>query len=170
MLPTVAIRNERSSDYAAIRDIVESAFDGMPYADGDEADLVDILRSEGALSLSLVCEIEGTIVGHIAFSPATTHETSSAWYALGPVAVRPDFQGRGIGAALVRTGIGMITDRGADGVILTGDPNYYSRFGFEISPANAPPGEPAEFFMVKAVSGAKVSGPISFHRAFGSAT
>ena len=169
MLPTVTIRNERNSDHAAIRNVVEMAFDGMPFADGDEADLVEILRSEGALSVSLVCEVEGTIVGHIAFSPATAHETPSVWYALGPVAVLPDLQGRGIGAALVHAGIQIVTDRGANGVILTGDPNYYGRFGFAVSPANAPEGEPAEFFMVKVVSGAKTSGPISFHSAFGSA-
>jgi len=77
MLPTMTIRNETSSDHAAIRNVVELAFDGMPYADGDEADLVDTLRSEGALSVSLVCEVEGTIVGHIGFSPAIAHDSST---------------------------------------------------------------------------------------------
>lgn len=165
----MTIRHEKPADQPSISQIITSAFATMPYADGDEADLVDVLRSSGALSVSLVCEIEGKVVGHIAFSPATAQDSAAPWYALGPVAVQPDLQGRGIGAALVRAGMQIVADRGAHGVMLTGDPNYYTRFGFERSPDNAPRGEPAEFFMVKLLSGSRVDGPIAFHPAFGSA-
>jgi predicted N-acetyltransferase YhbS len=64
------IRSERSSDVDAIGELIRSAFLGMPYADGDEAELVEVLRAQDALSVSLVAEREGTLVGHVAISPA----------------------------------------------------------------------------------------------------
>jgi putative acetyltransferase len=62
-----------------------------------------------------------------------------------------------------------ISELGARGCILTGDPSYYPRFGFKLSPENAPAGEPAEFFMVKVLRGRLPVGPIRFHEAFGGA-
>jgi len=169
MTSGVEIRRERTSDVEAIGQVIDAAFSGMPYADGDEAELVEALRSQGALSISLVAEREGTIVGQIAFSPAQASGGAAGWYALGPLAVLPAHQGGGIGSALVRTGLRAIGERGASGCILTGDPAYYSRFGFTPSRASAPPGEPAEFFMVKLLRGKLPGGPILFHEAFGGA-
>ena len=70
MCARLIIRAEREGDHSALRNVVTAAFDGMPYADGDEAELVDTLRSERALLVSLVAELDGTIIGQIAFSPA----------------------------------------------------------------------------------------------------
>jgi len=165
----VEIRRERPSDVDAIRRVIESAFSGMPYADGDEAELVKILRAENVLSVSLVAERDRAIVGQIAFSPARTSGGAGDWYALGPVAVLPAHQVRGIGSALVRAGLQAVFELGASGCILTGNPTYYSRFGFSVSRDSAPPGEPAEFFMVKVLRGALPDGPIRFHDAFGGA-
>jgi putative acetyltransferase len=161
-----SIRAERHDDVAAIRDVIERAFAGMPFADGDEADLVETLRSEGALSVALVAELRGVVVGQIAFSPATAPEGGHAWYALGPVAVLPPVQRLGIGSKLVLAGLRAIEELGAVGCILTGNPAYYTRFGFEVSPLNAPADEPAEFFMLKLFRGERPKGPVSFHRAF----
>jgi putative acetyltransferase len=141
----------------------------MPYADGDEAELVEVLRFRNALSVSLVAELEGAIVGQIAFSPAHASGGSAGWYALGPVAVLPAHQGGGIGSALIRTGLQAIIELGASGCILTGAPAFYSRFGFTLSRENAPPGESAEYFMVKLLRGDLPIGPIRFHEAFGGA-
>ena len=169
MTSGVEIRRERTSDVVAIGQVIDSAFAGMPYADGDEAELVEALRFQSGLSVSLVAEREGTIVGQIAFSPAQASGGATGWYALGPVAVLPAHQGAGIGSALVRAGLQAVIELGAKGCILTGDPAYYSRFGFTLSPGNAPPGEPAEFFMVKLLRGELPGGPIRFHEAFAGA-
>jgi putative acetyltransferase len=163
----VEIRPERTSDFEGISQVVESAFLGMPYADGDEAELVKKLRTQNALVVSLVAECEGALVGQVAFSPARTSAAAPGWYALGPVAVLPAHQGGGIGSALIRTGLQAIFDLGAAGCILTGNPAYYARFGFMLAPESAPPGEPPEFFMVKLLRGELPAGPIHFHEAFG---
>lgn len=160
------IRTERDDDRAAIHDVIDTAFAGMPYADGDEAGLVDRLRAEGALSVSLVAELSGRVVGQIAFSPAQASDGTHGWYALGPVSVVPAHQRCGVGSTLVRAGLKVISESGAAGCILTGNPAYYGRFGFEVSPSNAPRDEPAEFFMVKVFRGRQPKGPIYFHRAF----
>jgi predicted N-acetyltransferase YhbS len=141
----------------------------MPYADGDEAELVEALRGDNALSVSLVAELDDTVVGQVALSPAQASDGSQAWYALGPVSVLPAYQGAGVGSKLVRAGLDAIVELGADGCILVGDPAYYVRFGFRVSPSNAPVGQPKEAFMVKLLGGRKPRGPISFHPAFNSA-
>ena len=163
------IRPERSNDAEAIGELIGAAFLGMPYADGDEAGLVEALRAQKALSVSLVAELEGTIVGQVAFSPALASGGIPGWYALGPVAVLPVHQRTGIGSRLIRTGLEAVLDLGASGCILTGDPAYYSRFGFKPSPESAPPGEPSQFFMVKLLRGQLPAGSIRFHEAFGGA-
>ena len=162
----LVIRPEQKRDFAAIGEVIRTAFFGKPYAAGDEAELVETLRLENALSVSLVAEFEGALVGQIAFSPAQTSDGTQSWYALGPVAVLPTHQGLGIGARLVRAGLQAISELGSDGCILTGDPAYYVRFGFEPSPSNVPVGESAEYFMIKLLGRQQPSGPISFHRAF----
>ena len=169
MISKVSIRPERCDDAGAIVGVIRSAFLGMPFADGDESELVDALRAESALSVSLVAEVEDAIVGQIAFSPARVSEEAEGWFALGPVAVLPRYQGCGIGTKLIWTGLDAISALGAGGCILTGDPAYYSRFGFTLSPKHAPPGEPSTYFMIKLLAGQLPADPIHFHEAFGGA-
>jgi putative acetyltransferase len=163
------IREECPADTDAIGELITSAFFGMPYADGDEAELVEALRSQDALSVSLVAQLDDAIVGHIAFSPARTAGGIPGWYALGPVAVLPARQGTGIGSMLVHAGLEAVSRIGAVGCILTGSPDFYSRFGFEPAPESAPSSEPSEFFMVKLFGGSLPAGSIRFHEAFDSA-
>ncbi len=163
----IRIRPEAPADVPHIHRIIEAAFAGKPYADGDEQDLVDTLRNLGALTLSLVAERDGEIIGHIAFSPAFTAASTQSWFALGPVAVQPAMQGMGVGALLIESGLERLRENEADGCILTGDPGYYERFGFAVSPAHAPAEEPAEFFMVKLLNtGQMPTATIRFHSAF----
>jgi putative acetyltransferase len=160
------IRPERPDDWAAIGFVIRAAFFGKPYAAGDEAELVEALRRKHALVVSLVAELQGTVVGQVALSPAFASDGTARWYALGPVSVLPEYQGRGIGARLVHAGLGAITKLGANGCILTGDPAYYARFGFALAPSNAPAEEPPEFFMIKVLEGQRPRGPICFDSAF----
>ncbi|MCG3134867.1 MAG: hypothetical protein HMLKMBBP_02275 [Planctomycetes bacterium] len=166
-VPELVIRPERDADVPAIGAVIDAAFEGQPYAEGDEAELVVKLREAGMLTASLVAEIGGSVVGQIAFSPAEPPDGTSGWYALGPVAVLPAHQNRGIGARLVRAGLDAIQALGAKGCILTGDVNYYARFGFRLSPAHCPPGQPPGHFMILVLCGASPEGAIRFHPAFG---
>lgn len=160
------IRDEQPDDLAAIHDLTRRAFAPMPFAAGDEQDLIDALRDAGALSLSLVATIDGKLVGHIAFSPATTEDGGSAWFALGPVAVEPNLQKQGVGSALINSGIQRLGAAGASGFILTGNPAYYTRFGFKPRPDLCPPEDPAEYFMVLALGDEEPSSRFAFHPLF----
>lgn len=162
----VELRSERPGDRAHIHALIDDAFRDMPFSEGDEADLVDVLRAQGALVVSLIAELDGTLVGQITFFPAFPADGSPGWYALGPVAVTPRLQRSGIGSKLIRAGLERITELGGAGCILTGDPAYYPRFGFEPAPANAPPEEPAEYFMLKVLRGERPRCTIAFHAAF----
>ena len=162
----IEIRPETPSDQGAIYGITADAFRGRPYAGGDEQDVVNRLRDCGALSLSLVAVRGNDVVGQITFSPATAEDGSGPWYALGPVSVTPDLQGEGIGSRLIRAGLEEIAGRGALGCILTGNPEYYRRFDFEVMPEHAPLREPGEFFMLKCLHGEAPAGRFEFHDAF----
>lgn len=117
----MVVRPEIPADLPAIYRVHASAF----RTDG-EARLVDALRKTGKLTVSLVAESAGNIVGHIAFSPVTP----GGGVGLGPVAVAPDFQRRGFGAQLIREGLDACRKAGATFVVVLGDPAYYGRFGF----------------------------------------
>lgn len=111
----ITVREERPDDRAAVRRVEEAAF-GRP----DEADIVDALRDDPAWALSLVAEVEGAIVGHLVFSRGDRAMT------LGPLAVAPEHQRSGVGAALMAAGL----ERVDEPVVLLGHADYYTRFGF----------------------------------------
>ncbi len=123
----VAILHERPEDAHAIRLVQEEAF-----GQSNEADLVDALRNRGALTLSLVALRENEVVGHILFSPVTIESTGSSFNAigLGPMAVLPPYQGKGIGSQLVRIGLEQCRQAGHEIVVVLGHPDFYGRFGF----------------------------------------
>jgi len=162
----INIRPETSSDVEAIYEITKLAFAGMPFSEGDEPDLIDTLRVRGLLALSLVADDDGIIVGQITFSPAKISSGTSPWFALGPVSVTPERQGQGIGTSLINQGLSQIRKLGALGCILTGNPAYYRRFGFELSPTNCPLNEQEEHFMVKVLGNVEPEGNFSFHETF----
>ena len=144
----VTIRSERPTDRAAVFQVNRLAFGRE-----DEGKLVDAIRSGTAPRLSLVAEQGGIIVGHIFFSPVTIPGARGTVAAcgLGPMAVLPTHQRRGIGTALVRAGLDAARAAGHDAVVVMGHPEYYPRFGFV--PAHAKGltcefGAPPEAFMV----------------------
>lgn len=168
-MSAVALRPERREDAAPIFSLTEAAFRDMPFSDGDEPGLVDRLRADGDLTLSLVAEDASGIVGHIAFSPVTISDGSAGWYGLGPISVRPERQGERIGSALMKRGLADMRALGARGVVLLGDPNYYARFGFEHDPKLRYPGPPAEYFQRLVLEGPMPSGEVAYARAFSGA-
>lgn len=124
----IEIREEQPEDREAIREVNIRAF-----AQSHEADIVDDLRRNCNDLLSLVARMENQVVGHILFSPASIESKARTiqGMALAPMAVLPEFQQRGVGSELVRTGIAELKRRLCPFVIVLGYAGYYPRFGFE---------------------------------------
>ena len=160
------IRAETSRDFAAIREINVAAFLHHPFSAQTEHLIVEALRAAGALEISLVAELDGDVVGHIAFSRASIGDASAGWYLLGPVAVLPDRQGRGVGRALIEAGLGSLRSRGASGCVLVGDPAFYQRFGFSHHPGLTWSGVPDENVLCLPLASDPPTGEISYHPAF----
>ncbi|MGK9051769.1 GNAT family N-acetyltransferase [Neorhizobium petrolearium] len=130
------IRYENAADVDAIRDLTRAAFEPMPFSSNTEARIVDDLRASGDLTISLVAEEHGEVVGHVAFSPVAVDGVhggwfGGGWFGLGPISVKPDRQRQGIGKALILRGLDLLRERGAAGCALVGSPEIYGRVGFE---------------------------------------
>jgi putative acetyltransferase len=117
------IREERPEDIPSIRDVNNRAFGQQ-----QEGNIVDALRSNGAVSLSLVATLDGRVVGHILYSPASVSEVAGA--ALGPMGVFPEHQRQGIGSELVEAGNRHLKNAGCPFIIVLGHAAFYPRFGF----------------------------------------
>ncbi len=166
MQSQLLVRPEARSEFSVIRDLTRRAFAGKAYSAGDEHDLIDALRGAGALTLSLVADLEGVVVGHVAFSPGRAQDGSEGWFALGPIAVEPALQRQGIGGAMIRAGLDRLTALEALGCVLIGDTAYYPRHGFVPRPELAPMGEPAEHYMTLKLAPVAADCVVSFHPVF----
>lgn len=160
------IRPETPGDYGAIEHVHMAAFAVHPYSRQTEHLIVNALRADHALAVSLVAEIDGKVVGHIAFSPAKIEGRECGWFILGPIGVLPDHQRRGIGRELIRAGLEALGSLAAEGCVLVGDPAYYARLGFTHNPALAMQGVPAQNLMYLSISGCIPHGCVSHHPAF----
>jgi len=163
------IRPETPADHAAIREINIAAFADHPYSRQTEHLIVEALRAAGALCVSLVAQEQGPsrrVVGHIAFSRAPIDGRDLGWFLLGPVAVLPGLQRRGIGTALVLAGLDELRGLGAAGCALVGDPAFYTRFGFRRAEHLAYPGVPQEFVLCLPLAGTEPEGDLGHHAAF----
>lgn len=162
----LVIRDETATDIAAIHGVTGAAFESLEISDQTEPFVIEALRSAGALTLSLVAEVDGRGVGHIAFSPVTVSDGSAGWYGLGPVSVLPESQRRGIGKALIRAGLSRLRQAGARGCCLVGHPGYYGQFGFEHVPGLVHPGVPPEALFALSFDGHLPRGYVMFHDGF----
>lgn len=160
------IRRETDADIDAIRDVTISAFATLEISSHTEQFIVEALRSANALSVSLVAEMDGRVVGHIAFSPVTISDGSQNWYGLGPVSVLPQHQKQGIGKALIEAGLALLKGMGARGCVLVGHPGYYRKFGFSNTPALGLEGVPPEVFFALSFDGRVPQGTVTFHETF----
>lgn len=162
----VLIRDEKGNDFTAISDVTFAAFETMEVSNHTEQFIIEELRAADALSVSLVAEMDGRVVGHIAFSPVTMSDGTEQWYGLGPVSVHPGFQRKGIGKALIYEGIKRLKEVGGKGCCLVGHPQYYRQFGFENPKGLSHEGVPQEAFFVLSFEGAIPQGEVAFHKAF----
>ena len=143
-----------------------AAFTDVEVSNHTEQFVVEALRAAGALTVSLVAEVDGQVVGHLALSPVTMSDGTADWYGLGPVSVVPDHQGQGIGAALIEEGLARLRALGANGCCLVGHPGYYRRFGFENCTELVHEAVPQEVFFVLPFDGSVPRGFVFFHEAF----
>lgn len=165
----VLIRAEEKNDVSGVHAVNTTAFETH-----SEADLVDALREQASPVVSLVADQDGVIVGHIMLSPVTlSGHPEVKIMGLGPMAVVPEVQRRGIGSELVRAGLEQCRQLGFTAVVVLGHPDYYPRFGF--SPAShfdidSEYEVPDDVFLAMelqpgALNG--VTGRVQYHAAFG---
>ena len=162
------IRPETEKDKTAIQQINQSAFETFA-----EATLVDTLREQCHPIISLIAEEDRKVVGHIMFSPVALNRSSDIKImGLAPMAVLPNYQRKGIGAALVQAGLDECKKLGFGTVVVLGHTNYYPKYGF-ISAVqfgiNCEYDVPEDAFMVLELEAgylAGVKGKIQYHSAF----
>ena len=165
MLKGVLIRRESPRDIPSISDLTELAFrrpDKEPY----EQFIIGELRRNHALTLSLVAELDGRVIGHIAFSPVQISDGSLQWYGLGPIAVFPEVQRQGIGRALIETGLADLRESGAAGCVVLGSPKFYGRFGFKHRPDCILEGVPPHHFQSLTFGAHPAVGTVAYDKAF----
>ncbi|MBD2347201.1 GNAT family N-acetyltransferase [Anabaena subtropica] len=165
------ISTETPSDYLAI-----SQVNNLAFGRENESQLIAAIRLSDFYipELSLIAEIDNNVVGHIIFSYIElAGEEKLQVLALAPIAVHPQFQKQGIGSALIQIGLTKAEARGESLVIVLGDPQFYTRFGFIPSTTygiESPFPVPDEFFMVKPLQKyqtkyrGKVIYPPAFHQ------
>ena len=162
----IVIRNERDADASAIAEVTVAAFKTLEISNRTEQFIIEALRAAKALEVSLVAEVDGRVIGHIAFSPVTISDGTQNWYGLGPVSVLPEYQRQGIGKALIREGLSRLKDMNARGCCLVGHPDYYTKFGFKNMPGLVLEGVPQEVFFALSFDGHTPRGAVTFHEVF----
>ena len=162
----ILIRNETHSDVCAITEVTIAAFKTLAISNHTEQFIIDALRAAKALTVSLVAEMDGRVIGHIAFSPATISDGTPNWYGLGPVSVLPAYQRQGIGKALIQEGLSRLKDMNAQGCCLVGHPDYYRKFGFKNMPGLVQEEVPQDVFFALSFDGHTPQGTVAFHEGF----
>jgi putative acetyltransferase len=166
MKPDVTVRDETSVDVSAISEVTIAAFNTLEISNHTEQFIIEALRVGNALTVSLVAEMDGRVIGHIAFSPVTISDGTPDWYGLGPVSVSPEYQRQGIGKVLIREGLAQLREMHARGCCLVGHPEYYKKFGFDNVPELVHEGVPPEVFLAMSFDGNIPQGTVTFHEGF----
>jgi len=166
MNPKIVIRSETDADVSAIAEVTIAAFRTLEVSNHTEQFIIGALRAAKALTVSLVAEMDGRVIGHIAFSPVTISDGTRNWYGLGPVSVLPEHQRKGIGKALIKDGLSRLKDMNAQGCCLVGHPNYYRNFGFKNISGLVHEGVPQDVFFALSFDGHTPQGTVAFHEGF----
>lgn len=160
------IRSETKSDIDSIEKVTIDAFLDAPHTDNTEQLIVRELRHADALTISLVAEHQGDIIGHLAVSAVKVSDKTEGWFGLGPISVTPNKQKSGVGSKLTNKALEILKKTGASGCVVLGDPAYYSRFGFVPEKSLVLTGVPAEYFQAISFIDSMPNGEVSYHEAF----
>jgi putative acetyltransferase len=162
----MVIRDETDADIGAISEVTIAAFESLQISNHTEQFIIEALRADKALTVSLVAELDCRIIGHIAFSPVTISDGTRNWYGLGPVSVSPEYQRKGVGKALIQEGLSRLMSLNAQGCCVVGHPEYYRKFGFRNVPGIVIEGVPPEVFFALSFGGDTPEGTVAFHEGF----
>lgn len=161
------IREENRGDVTAISTIIDIAFTNHPHSINNESEIVNKLRTEEKLALSLVAvTTNDEVIGHIAFSKILINNCDLNWFGMAPLSVLPEFQNHGIGSQLVKEGLNHLIRAGAKGCVLLGEPEYYSRFGFKHDDKLVLPNVPQGYFLAFPFCDETPIGKVTFDKAF----
>lgn len=163
---TLKIREEAPADVPSIEAVTVAAFLDAPHTSHTEQHIVKALRLADALTISMVAELDGVVVGHVALSPVAISDGTVGWYGLGPISVLPAHQHCGVGSALMHAAIDALRRLRAQGCVLLGDPSYYRQFGFSPEPELTLAGVPPEYFQALLLGSKRPKGGVSYHPAF----
>lgn len=128
----LVIREEQETDHQVIRDITIAAFSSSEFGHNGEAELIDQIRNDCSVHLSLVAVLDSEVVGHVMFSPARmeTAAESIVGMGLGPISVLPNHQKAGVGSALLNAAFEQLAAVNCSFAVVLGHTEYYARFGF----------------------------------------
>jgi putative acetyltransferase len=166
MNPKIIIRNEKDADVDTITEVTVTAFKTLEISNHTEQFIIEALRANNALTVSLIAEVDGHVVGHVAFSPVTISDGTQNWYGLGPVSVLPEHHRKGIGKSLILEGISRLKGLNAKGCCLVGHPDYYMKLGFKNLSGLVHEGVPQEVFLGMSFDGQIPQGTVNFHDGF----
>ena len=166
MDPKIFIRNEIDADVDAITEVTVAAFKTLEISNHTEQFIVEALRANNALKVSLIAEVDGHVVGHVAFSPVTISDGTLNWCGLGPASVLPEHQRKDIGKSLILEGISRLKGLNAKGCCLVGHPDYYSKLGFKNVSGLVHEGVPQQVFLAMSFDGQIPQGTVNFHDGF----
>ena len=119
---------EINSDIDEIINIHNLAFNNKA-----EGKIVNHLRKNKKLTLSLICKNEKLTLGHIAFSPIYNKQNQNIGVGLGPIGVLPKYQKMNVGSTLINNGIKRLKISNINPLFVLGDPKYYTKFGFTLA-------------------------------------
>jgi putative acetyltransferase len=166
MQHTMNIRDETAADIESIAAVTIAAFRTLEVSQQTEHLIIQELRRARALTVSLVAEVAGEVIGHIAFSPVSISDGTTGWYGLGPLAVLPRWHRQGVGKALIEAGLTRLRGLNARGCCLVGHPQYYGRFGFQNVTGLGYAGARPEVFFALPFDGRLPQGNVTYHAAF----
>lgn len=162
----IVIKDETNADVDSITEVTAAAFKMLEISNNTEQFIIIALRAAKALTVSLVAELYGRVIGHVAFSPTAMSDGTAHWYGLGPVSVLPVYQRQGVGTALIQEGLSRLKELNAGGCCVVGHPDYYRKFGFENVAGLGLDGVPPEVFFALSFDGNIPQGTVGFHEAF----
>jgi putative acetyltransferase len=162
----IVIKDETNADVDSITEVTAAAFKTLEISNNTEQFIITALRAAKALTVSLVAELYGRVIGHVAFSPTAMSDGTAHWYGLGPVSVLPVYHRQGVGTALIQEGLSRLKELNAAGCCVVGHPDYYRKFGFENVAGLGLDGVPPEVFFALSFDGNIPQGTVDFHEAF----
>lgn len=163
---SVTIRSELQPDVAAIDALIFSAFLHAPHSNYREQCIVKALRKAKHLSVSLVAEEKGDIIGHVAVSSVSISDGTQQWYGLGPISFVREWQRQGVGSALMEQALTELRNLSAAGCVVMGELQYYSGFDFKADPELVLPNVPPEYFQAISFGARAPAGRVAYHKAF----